>query len=419
METAPIDELRRLQVRLLRKQLKRAYENSKYYRVKLKSKGVCPSDVKDLKILEKIAFTTRETLEDNFYEILSVPMHRVATIRQTSGTTGNPLTIAHSKRDLDITADAYARKLTHHGVTSKDIVQVTTSYGLWQGAWSIHSGAEKIGACILSASSGDTERQIRLIKRFGTTVLYGVTNYHFRIAEVAKQLGENLRSSSLRLGICVAEKPTKQQLEELRESLGYKAVMIDYGATEFPGFSVQCRINPEVHHAWSDYYLVEVVDPETHETVQEGERGELVITSLQREAFPLIRYLTGDITSLIGFDECDCGLTHPKISADIDRKDFMVKAKGTSIFPSAIETNLGDYVELTGRCQIIVDKRTPKQDVTLKVETKAELSAMNRELLSNRIERQIKSKIGITIDGISFVPFGTFDDKMKKTLVVQ
>jgi phenylacetate-CoA ligase len=232
-------------------------------------------------------------------------------------------------------------------------------------------------------------------------------------------LGEDLQDSCLRLGICVTEKPTKQQSEKLRESFGYESVMIDYGATEFPGFSVQCRGNPEVHHVWSDYYLVEAVDPETHEPVQEGERGELVITSLQREAFPLIRYLSNDVTKLIGFEECDCGLTHFKIGAKIDRKDFMVKVKGTPVFPSALEKSLENYVELTGRCQIVVNKRTPSQEMILKVETGRDLSKMNQEMLKNQIRRKIKSSIGITLDEIVLVPFGTFEDKLKKRVVLE
>lgn len=419
IETASIDELQRLQTKLLKRQLKYAYENSRFYRKKIRARGIRPSDIRNLKDIDRIPFTTREELENNFDEILSIPMYQVATIRQTSGTTGNPLTIAHSRKDLDIVADAYARKLTYHGVTSRDVVQVTTTYGLWQGAWSVHSGAEKIGACVLPVSSGDTERQIRLLKRFGTTVLYGVTNYHFRIAEVAKQLGEDLRDSRLRLGICVAEKPTKQQLKKLREDFGYERLMIDYGATEFPGFSVQCRADPEVHHVWADYYLIETVDPETHEPIQEGERGELVITSLQREAFPLIRYLSNDITELTDFQKCDCGLTHPKISVNIDRKDFMVKVKGTPVFPSAFEKPLEKSAELTGRCQIVVDKRTPRQEITLKVEMSRDLSKMSREMLRNRIRRKIKSNIGITLDEILFVPFGDFKDKMKKSVIIE
>lgn len=418
LETAPIDELQRLQKKLLRRQVERAYENSRFYRTKFKAHGVHPSRIRDLKDLEKIPFTTREELEYNFDGILSVPMSEVATIRQTSGTTGDPLTIAHSRRDLNLVADAYARKLMYHGVTSKDVVQVTATYGLWQGAWSVHSGAERIGACVLSVSSGNTEKQIRLIKRFGTTVLYGVTNYHFRIGEVAKQLGVDLRDSCLRLGICVAEKPTKQQQERLIEDLGYESVMIDYGGTEFPGFSVHCRTNPEFHHVWSDYYLVETVDPETRESVQ-GERGELVITSLQREAFPLIRYLSRDITELIGFEKCDCGLTHPKIGINIDRSDFMIKIKGTPVFPSAFELALEKFAELSGRSQIIVNKRAPKQETILKAEMMGKLSEMSQDLLKNQIRREIKSNIGITLDEIRFVASGVFKDKMKKLMVIE
>ena len=419
IETTPVEELQGLQIKLLRKQLRRVYEKSRFYRKKFEERGVRPSQIRSLSDIAKVPFTTREELEKNFDDILSIPMSNVATIRQTSGTTGTPLTIAHSRNDLDVIANAYARKLTYHGVTSEDVVQVTATYGLWQGAWSVHSGAEKIGCFVLPVSSGDTERQIRLLKRFGTTVLYAVTNYHFRIAEIAKQLGEDLRSSSLRMGICVAEKPTRQQMMKLKEELGYETVMIDYGATEFPGFSVHCRTNPSVHHIWADYYLVEAVDPKTHEPLQEGGRGELVITSLQREAFPLVRYLSSDITEFVGFERCDCGLTHPKIGVDIDRKDFMAKVKGTPVFPSALEHIFEKFEELTGRSQVVVDKRTPKQEAILKVEVRSEVPKVTQGLLKRRIRHEIKSRVGVTVDDVIFVPFGTFEDKMKKSIVIE
>lgn len=419
LETAPVEELRSIQTKLLRRQIKRAYENSRFYRRKFKKHGVHPSQIRSLDDVTKLPFTTRAELEENFEDILSIPMTEVATIRQTSGTTGTPLTIAYSKKDLDVVANAYARKLTYHGVTSEDIVQVTATYGLWQGAWSIHCGAEKVGCFVLPVSSGNTERQIRLLKRFGTTVLYAVTSYHFRIAEVAKQMGEDLSSSSLKLGICVTEKPTKQQIKKLKKEFGYDKVMIDYGATEFPGFSVQCRTNPNSHHIWSDYHLVEAVDPNSLEPLQEGDRGELVVTTLQREAFPLIRYLSNDVTALNGYNNCDCGLSHPQVNVNIDRKDFMVKVKGTAVFPSSLEYSLEDFDELTGRSQMVVNKRTPKHETLLNVETRSDLPETTRRLLKRRIRNAIKSRVGVTIDDIIFVPTGTFESKFKKSVVVR
>jgi len=348
-----------------------------------------------------------------------VPSSEIATIRLTSGTTGKPLIIAHSRRDVENVTEASARKLSYHGVTSNDVIQVTATYGLWQGAWSVHWGAEKIGACVIPVGSGDTERQIRIIKQFGTTVLYGVTNYHFRIAEVAKKLGENLARHSLRVGICVAERPSSAQISKLKEEFGYNLVAIDYGATEFPGFSVNCSADPGAHHVWADYYLIEIIDPATHEVLGEGERGELAITSLQREAFPLIRYLSKDITALSNFDRCKCGLTHPKIAADIDREDFMIKFRGTSVFPSQIEAVLEQVHAPPGRIQIIVDKRTPRQEATLKIETRDDLLHSAQESLKTTLRDHIKNRIGVTIDDIVFVPFGTFPDKFEKTIVIK
>ena len=419
IETLPVRDLKKLQLRLLRKTIARVYRNSTFYHTRLKASKISFPQIKHLKDIERVPFTTREDLENNYEEILSVPHSQIATVRLTSGTTGKPLTIAHTQKDVDNIAEASARKLSYHGVTRKDVVQVTAQYGLWQGAWSAHWGAERIGASIIPAGSGDSERQISLIKRFGSTVLYGVTNYHFRIAEVAKELGENLAKYSLRTGICVAENPSKSQIARLREELGYDLVAVDYGATEFPGFSVNCRGADPCHHVWSDFYFVEVVDPKSHEVLEEGERGELAITSLEREAYPLIRYLSRDITILKAFEKCECGLTHPKIGAQIDREDFMTKVRGTSLFPSQIELILEKVHAPPGRAQIIVDKRTPRQEATLRIETREGISDADQKSMKTTLRDHIKNSIGVTIDNIEFVPFGTFADKVKKTIVIE
>jgi phenylacetate-CoA ligase len=419
IETLPVKKLERLQLKLLRNTIQRVYKDSKFYRTRFKANNIRFPRISDLKDIEKMPFTTREDLENNFGENLSVPFSQLATVRLTTGTTGKPLAIAHTQKDVGNIAEASARKLSYHGVTSKDVVQVSSTYGLWQGAWSVHWGAEKIGACVIPVGSGDTERQIRIIKQFGTTVLYGVTNYHFRIAEVAKKLGENLAKYSLRTGICVSEKPSKEQVSRLKGDFGYRLVAVDYGATEFPGFSVNCSADVESHHVWSDFYLVEVVDPKSHEVLGEEERGELAVTSLQREAYPLIRYLSKDITRLKDFEKCECGLTHPKMGADIDREDFMVKVRGTSLFPSQVELILDQAQGLAGRIQIVVDKRTPRQECTLRIEPQQSLSNVEQESIKTTMRDQIKNRIGITIDNISFVPFGTFGDKFEKTLVIK
>jgi phenylacetate-CoA ligase len=419
IETLPVKKLERLQLKLLRNTIQRVYKDSKFYRTRFKANNIRSPRISDLKDIEKMPFTTREDLENNFGEILSVPFSQLATIRLSSGTTGKPLAIAHSQTDVTNIAEASARKLSYHGVTSKDVVQVSSTYGLWQGAWSLHWGAEKIGACVIPVGSGDTERQIKIIKQFGTTVLYGVTNYHFRIAEVAKELGENLTKYSLKTGICVAEYPSKSQVTKLKEELGYDLVAVDYGATEFPGFSVNCSAGDATHHVWSDFYLVEVVDPKSHEVLGEGERGELAMTSLQREAYPLIRYLSRDITVLKGFEKCECGLTHPKIGADIDREDFMMKFRGTSVFPSQVESILEQVHAPPGRIQIMVDKRTPRQEATLKIETREALSDAEQESMKTTLRDHIKNRIGVTIDNIVFVPFGTFADKVEKSIVIK
>lgn len=411
-------DLKKLQLKLLQRQVTRAYDSSRFYRNMFKQFGVKPSAIKSIEDVRRFPFVSRQELETHFDDILGVPFSRVATVRMTSGTTGHPLKIAHSYRDIQLIADASARKLTYHGVTNRDRVQVTAAYGLAQGAWSAHWGAEKIGACVIPVGPGDSERQIRIIKQLGSTVLYGATNFHLRILEVARSLGEDLSRYMLRVGICVAEKPSKTQFSLLEKGFGYDKVAIDYGATEFPGFSVNCEDDAGFHHVWADYYLIEVVDPVTHEPVGEGERGELVVSSLQREAFPLIRYLSRDVTSVSGFEKCGCGMSHPRVSADIDREDFMVKVRGVPVFPSHIEFILGELPMLTGNCQIVVDKRTPSQDVLLKVETTRPLSSSEERTLKAQIVDQVKNRVGITLSNLVFVSNGAFEGKFQKTVVI-
>jgi phenylacetate-CoA ligase len=393
------------------------YEKSRFYRRKFEKAGFEPTEIKSLKDITKIPLTTREELEQNFLDILTVPYSEVATIRLSSGATGHPLRVAFTKKDIDMISEASARRLAYHGITNKDVIQITSAYGLWQGAWSMHWGAERVGICVIPVGPADSERQILLIKQFGTTVLYAATNYHFRILEVAKALGEDLSKYKLSTAICVAEKPTQAQKATLKKECGYNKVISDYGATEFPGFSVNCSRDENAHHVWADYYLVEVVNPETHEPVDEGEKGELAITSLQREAFPLVRYLSRDITTYFGFEKCECGMAHPKISADIDREDFMTKIRGVTVFPSHVEFLLSNFAGLTGKCQIIVDKRTPKHDTTLMVETNNNLGRTAERLLKEEIVAEIKNRVGISLNEISFIPKGKLESKFKKVVV--
>jgi phenylacetate-CoA ligase len=418
IQGASSQELERLQLKLLRRQVANVYMSSRFYRRKFKDHGIKPSAIKRLDDVRRLPLVSRQELEERFDDLLGVSPSKLATVRMTSGTTGHPLKVAHGRRDLQLIADASARKLTYHGVTSKDRVQITGAYGLWQGAWSAHWGADKIGACIIPVGPGDTERQIRLIKQLGTTVLYGTTNFHLRILEVAKSLGEDLSGYKLRVGICVADRPTKLQVSMMEKGFGYEKLALDYGATEFPGFSVNCDDDIDFHHVWADYYLVEVVDPETHEPLSEGERGELVVTSLQREAFPLIRYLSRDVTAMWSFEKCSCGMSHPKVSADIDREDFMVKARGVPIFPSHVEVILSEFSPLTGKCQIIVDKRTPSHDVALKVEVAKPLTSSEEKSLSAQVVEQVRNRVGVTVNNLTFVSKGTFGDKFQKTVAI-
>jgi phenylacetate-CoA ligase len=410
-----------LQSELLKSQIQRLFRNSKLYQEKFSKAGVGPDDIKGIEDLPKLPFLTREELQGNFDHILSVSPDQIQIIIQTSGTTfGSPLTLAHTRNDIEMIAAAKKRELMLYGVTHKDVAQVTLPYGLWQGAWSTHWGLNEIGACIMATGASSTERQIDLMKRLGTTVLFATPNYHLRIAEVFKQMKHDKNDFSLRLGICVAGKLTHQQGEILKSELGYKKICIDYGATEFAGFCTQCPVNPEIHHIWSDNYLVEIVDPETHQPLPEGVRGELVITSLRKEACPLIRYLSRDMTTLYSVNErCACGLMDPRIDANICREDFMVKVRGIPLFPGQIEHFVKDIPGLTGNIQIVLDKRLPSESIGLNIETDGGLSEEGSKDISGKILRYMKTFLGITVNNINFVPNGTFGDKFKKSVVIE
>lgn len=410
-----------LQLELLKKQIRKVHSNSKFYREKFAHPGVLPNDIKNIEDLQKLPFLTREELQNNFADILSASPDQIQMIIQSSGTTlGSPLTLAHTRNDIAVIAEAKKRELMLYGVTKKDVAQVTLPYGLWQGAWSTHWGLNEIGTCIIAIGAGSTERQIDLMKKFGTTVLFATPNYHLRIAEVFTQMNKDKNDLSLQIGVCMAGKLTNQQKELLKKELGYKEIYIDYGATEFPGFCTQCPVNSEIHHIWSDNYLVEVVDPETHQPLPEGVRGELVITSLRKEATPLIRYLSRDITTLYyNSSRCMCGLIHPRIDANICREDFMVKVRGVPLFPGQIECFVEEIPGLTGNTQIVLDKRLPSEAITLNIETNGGLSAEVSEDINRKILRYTKTFLGISVNNINFVPNGTFGDKFKKSVVIE
>ena len=416
-----MDKNQTLQLELLKRQIQRVFLKSKFYRDKFSQTMVAPDDIESIEDIRKLPFTTREELQNNFDHILSVSPDEIKMFIQTSGTTsGSPLTLAHTRNDINMIAESKKRELSLYGVTRQDVAQVTLPYGLWQGAWSTHWGLEEIGSFIIAIGPGDTERQLNLMRKFGTTVLFATPNYHLRIAEILKKTHVDKNDLSLRVGVCVAGKLSNQQIELLKHEMGYESVYIDYGATEFPGFCTQCPAHSESHHIWSDNYFVEIVDPDTHQPLPEGTRGELVITSLRKEATPLIRYLSRDISALYHSNvECECGLTHPKIDADICREDFMVKIRGATLFPGQIERLVEEILGVTRNVQIVVDKRQPSEILMLNIETNNCLSEATTEDIKGKILKYTKTFTGISVNKINFVPVGTFGDKYQKSVVIK
>ena len=416
--TSKNQKIHLLQLELLKCQLKRIYKESKFYREKFKKACVSPDALKSLNDIKKFPFLTREEIQEHFCDILSVPPSKLLMTIQTSGTTaGNPLTMAHTKKDIEMIAETKAKEFKLYGISKYDVAQVALPYGLWQGAWSTHWGLNKIGTQIVPTGAGKTERQIQIMRHFGITVLFATPNYLLRIAQVFSDMRMKKNSLCLRIAVCVAGKLTGIHSKLIKDILGVKKIFIDYGATEFPAFCAQCPVHLKYHHIWPDNYLVEIVDPDTLTPLPEGSKGELVVTSLKKEALPLIRYLSRDITRYTSPSQCACGLDLPKIDADIDRKDFMIKVRGLPLFPGQVEKLIEGTPGLTGRLQIVVDKRIPRE--TLSINLERDRHSFVAAQVENKIREYISKYIGIKVNTINFVPEGTFADKFRKTIVLK
>ncbi len=392
METIRPEELADLQLKRLKWTLRQAQEVGLYQR-KFKEAGVSPDDIETLDDVEKLPFTYKKELQAGYpFGLFAVRLKEIIRIHTTSGTTGKPTVVGYTRQDLENWSDLIARNMTMIGLGEDDIFQNAVNYGLFTGGLGFHYGAEKVGMTVIPSATGNTRRQIEMIEDFGVTVLHCTPSYALHLAEVAESMGKTL--DSLRIGIFGAEPWSENTRAELERRLGVKAYD-SYGLSEMygPGVAFEC---PERNglHLWHDCYLAEIIDPKTGERLAPGERGELVITPLVKEALPLVRYRTGDVTRLID-DGCACGRGQ-KIERITGRSDDMLVIRGINVFPSQIEHVLRSLPEVGEQFMVYVDRTRHLDEMTIEVEmSRAGFSGELQDLA--RVQRKIAGELHNTL----------------------
>ncbi|MCQ8894766.1 MAG: phenylacetate--CoA ligase [Methanolinea sp.] len=393
VETLPEKDLQSLQLRRLKKTLSQV-ENVEFYRKKLKNAGIRPRDVRTLDDLSKLPFTRKQDLRDGYpFGFFAVPLRKVVRIHTTSGTTGKPTVVGYTKKDLRTWADLIARNMTMVGLTDRDIFQNMVNYGMFTGGLGFHYGAELIGMTVIPSATGNTRRQIEMIRDFGVTAIHCTPSYALHLAEVAEEVDTHL--DSLTTGLFGAEPWSEPMRKELERKLGVTAYD-SYGLSELygPGVAFECPERDGLH-IWHDCYLVEIIDPVTGEVLGEGERGELVVTPLVKEAMPLIRYRTGDITMLYE-DDCPCGRAK-KIARIMGRSDDMLVIRGINVFPSQIEHVLLGIPEVGNQFMVYVDRVNHLDEMTIDVEINRNFFSGELQDLA-RIQKKVAKELRDALD---------------------
>lgn len=402
MECANREDLKNLQSERLVKLVKYVYENSPVYKQKLDKLGIVPTDIKSIDDIVKLPFTPKEDLRDSYpFGLFSKDIKDVAEIHVSSGTTGNPTVVGYTKRDLNLWANVTARAIACAGGNKGDRIQISYGYGLFTGGLGIHYGALRLGATIIPTATGQTKRQIKLMQDFKPRIIACTPSYILYLAEEMKELGIDPRSSSWEVGIFGSEPWTTAMRDKIDSTLGLTATDI-YGLSEImgPGVAQECQYRQGLH-IWSDLFYPEIVDPITGKPMPEGEAGELVITTLTKQAIPLLRYRTRDIVS-INYETCKCGRTVPRISKIKGRTDDMIVVRGINIFPTQVEHALLQIDGALPNYQLIVDRINGCLDtleVLVEVDEKLftdELKAL--ENLKAKIKRAIDSTVGLGVN---------------------
>jgi len=400
-ETMPREALAALQLKRLKQTLEHAYAKVPHYRRAFEAAGVKPESLTSLGDIVRFPFTLKTDLRDNYpFGMFAVPRQQLARLHASSGTTGKPTVVGYTSGDLDRWAGLMARSLGCAGAVPGDVVHNAYGYGLFTGGLGAHYGAERLGCTVVPMSGGGTERQVSLISDFGANILCATPSYALNIAEVADAAGFDLRRSPLRCGVFGAEPWSEALRRDLQQRLGIKAVDI-YGLSEImgPGVACECHVMQSGLHGWEDHFLFEIIDPETLEPMRSGEAGELVITTLAKDALPMIRYRTRDITRLDD-SPCACGRTHVRIMRVTGRDDDMLIIRGVNVYPTQLEAVLVGFPGLSPHYQIVLTRAGALDAVTVQVELAPDTPDDDdaRARKEAEVRHHIKSLIGVTCD---------------------
>lgn len=399
-ECMPREEIEQLQLERLQATLHRAYKNVTCYRNKFNEQGIDPDDVKSMSDLANLPFTTKEDLRLNYpYGMFAVPLREVVRIHSSSGTTGKPTVVGYTKNDIKTWSNLVARFLTSAGVTHDDVVQIAFGYGLFTGAFGLHYGAETIGASVIPMSSGNTEKQIMIMQDYKTTALVCTPSYAISIADRMEKMGIDPKSLSLKVGLFGAEPWSEGMRREIENRLCLSATD-NYGLSEIigPGVAGECECKNGMH-LFEDAFIPEIIDPETGKTLPPGSVGELVLTTLNKEAFPMIRYRTRDITSL-DYSACECGRTLVRMKKTMGRSDDMLIIKGVNVFPSQIEEVLFTIEGCEPHYQLVLERKGAMDSLEVRIEVTENIffDEMKRQkAFLEMIEKKIENVIGVGV----------------------
>jgi phenylacetate-CoA ligase len=399
-ETLPREALEALQLKRLVSTLERVYATVPFYKKRFDECGLKPADVKSLKDLKRFPFTTKLDLRDNYpYGMFTVPLEQVVRIHASSGTTGKQTVVGYTRRDINTWAELMARSLAAGGVQKNDIIHNSYGYGLFTGGLGVHYGAEKLGASVIPMSGGNSKRQIIIMQDFGSTVLTCTPSYALFLAEVAEEMGVDFKNLKLRVGIFGAEPWSERMRDEIERKLNIQAIDI-YGLSEIigPGVGIECIEAKRGLHVFEDHFIAEIIDPHTGEVLPYGERGELVFTTITKEALPLVRYRTRDISVLYP-QPCKCGRTVVRMERVSGRSDDMLIIRGVNVFPSQIESVLMNIKGVEPHYLLFVDRKGNLDTLDVHVEVNEKVfsdEVKDLQALGRKIEKEIKDLLGVT-----------------------
>lgn len=400
-ETLPREVLETLQSKRLQQVVQRVYHTVGFYRKAFDKAGVNPDDIKTLSDITRLPFTTKQDLRDNYpFGLFAAPMSSIVRLHASSGTTGRAVVVGYTKRDIDTWSELMARCFVAAGLNKNDIIHNAYGYGLFTGGLGAHYGAEKLGASVIPISGGNTKRQIMILQDFGPTAICCTPSYALNLAEQGAAMGVDMRSLKLRVGIFGAEPWSEKMRDEIENKLNLTALNI-YGLSEImgPGVSMECLEGRNGMHVFEDHFIVEVINPETGETLPPGEVGELVFTTITKEAFPLIRFRTRDVSKLIT-EPCRCGRSHVKMDRVTGRSDDMLIIRGVNVFPSQIEAVLVGITGLEPHYQLIVDRAGTMDTLEVQVEVSEHIFENADEVrslqnLERHLVKDLKDYLGI------------------------